>query len=137
LCWNTQPNTPPPPSVHIYQHHRSISTTPKQHAFHQTRLSPIPKSFCFAMSTNTSLARSRGMIKSRKTQEYIDMLAARINERGDGLQDADIYAVKEYLNAYDYRTIKVSIIRSLSHRSILIHSFADLAGTPCRCDLAT
>jgi hypothetical protein len=66
-----------------------------------------------SLSTST-VARSRGIIKSRKTQEYIDNLAAEINERGDGLQDADVYRAKKYLNAYDYRTIKVSLPSSRS-----------------------
>jgi hypothetical protein len=60
------------------------------------------------MSSSSAIARSRGIIKSRKTQAYIDTLAYRINQRGNGLQDSDIYEAKEYLKAYDYRTIKVT-----------------------------
>jgi hypothetical protein len=60
------------------------------------------------MSSSSAIARSKGIIKSRKTQAYIDTLANRINQRGNGLQDSDIYEAKEYLKAYDYRTIKVT-----------------------------
>jgi hypothetical protein len=61
------------------------------------------------MSSSSAIARSKGIIKSRKTQAYyIDTLVTRINQRGNGLQDSDIYEAKEYLKAYDYRTIKVT-----------------------------
>jgi hypothetical protein len=60
------------------------------------------------MSSSSAIARSKGIIKSRKTQAYIDTLATRINQRGNGLQDSDIYEAKEYLKANDYRTIKVT-----------------------------
>jgi hypothetical protein len=57
--------------------------------------------------SGSTVARSRGIIKSRKTQAYIDKLAADINERGNGLQDADVYQALGVLKAYDYKTVKV------------------------------
>jgi hypothetical protein len=59
-----------------------------------------------SISSNT-VARSRAIIKSRKTQEYVDQLASEINERGDGLQEADVYRAIDFLKAYNYKTIKV------------------------------
>jgi hypothetical protein len=62
--------------------------------------------------SGSTIARSRGIIKSRKTQEYIDKLAANINDRGDGLKDTDVFQALGVLKAYDYKTVKVKLAGS-------------------------
>jgi hypothetical protein len=45
---------------------------------------------------------------STKTRAYLDGIAERINQRGDGLQESDITEVKNRLGAYNRQTIRVS-----------------------------
>jgi hypothetical protein len=59
------------------------------------------------MSSHSSLSRLKPLPKSKAELNYLDRLAATINDRGDGLQRSDLREAQEKLGNYDLETIKV------------------------------
>jgi hypothetical protein len=59
------------------------------------------------MSSLSSNSRLKPLPKSKAVLQILDQLAARINDRGDGLKSSDTREAQQKLGKYDFHAIKV------------------------------